>query len=151
MNINEIIEELKTFSDEDVIKFNKVFSDFYKPYKKKENEIKKKLKKQKEELQKAEAIKAGDKLCEIYGINAYPISIVHKSSDCPYNGWLYDYIRDDGIISDLFDNPAKGYTDEDMDSRELRPGRSLYRVYLKNTNGEIKDIDEDEIRTFMHG
>ena len=79
MNINEIIEELKTFSDEDVIKFNKVFSDFYKPYKKKENEIKKKLKKQKEELQKAEAIKAGDKLCEIYGINAYPISIVHKA------------------------------------------------------------------------
>ena len=52
MNINEIIEELKTFSDEDVIKFNKVFSDFYKPYKKKENEIKKKLKKQKEELKK---------------------------------------------------------------------------------------------------
>ena len=40
MNINEIIEELKTFSDEDIIKFNKVFSDFYKPYKKKENEIK---------------------------------------------------------------------------------------------------------------
>lgn len=77
MNINEIIKELKTFSDEDIIKFNKVFSDFYKPYKKKENEIKKKLKKQKEELQKAEAIKAGDKLCEIYGINAYPISIVH--------------------------------------------------------------------------
>ena len=35
MNINEIIEELKTFSDEDLIKFNKVFSDFYKPYKKK--------------------------------------------------------------------------------------------------------------------
>ena len=62
MNINEIIEELKTFSDEDVIKFNKVFSDFYKPYKKKENEIKKKLKKQKEELQKAEAIKAFAKL-----------------------------------------------------------------------------------------
>lgn len=86
MNINEIIEELKTFSDEDIIKFNKVFSDFYKPYKKKENEIKKKLKKQKEELQKTEAIKAGDKLCEIYGINAYPISIVHKAWDCPYNG-----------------------------------------------------------------
>lgn len=161
MNINEIIEELKTFSDEDLIKFNKVFSDFYKPYKKKEYE----------KLKKAEAIKAGDKLCEIYGINAYPISIVHKSSDYPYNGWLYDYIRDDGIISDLFDNPAKGYTDEDieniedtfyeyfdnfmydedMDSRELRPGRSLYRVYVKNTNGEIKDIDEDEIRTFMQG
>ena len=52
MNINEIIEELKTFSDEDVIKFNKVFSDFYKSYKKKENEMKKKLKKQKEELKK---------------------------------------------------------------------------------------------------
>lgn len=171
MNINEIIEELKTFSDEDVIKFNTVFSDFYKPYKKKENEIKKKLKKQKEELKKAEAIKAGDKLCEIYGINAYPISIVHKSSDCPYNGWLYDCIRDDGIISDLFDNPVKEYTnndienientfyeyfynfmfDEDKDSRELRPGRSLYRVYVKNTNGEIKDIDEDEIRIFMQG
>lgn len=151
MNINEIIEELKTFSDEDLIKFNKVFSDFYKPYKKKEYE----------KLKKAEAIKAGDKLCEIYGINAYPISIIHKSSDYPYNG----------IISDLFDNPAKGYTDEDieniedtfyeyfdnfmydedMDSRELRPGRSLYRVYVKNTNGEIKDIDEDEIRTFMQG
>ena len=112
-------------------------------------------------MKKAEAIKAGDKLCEIYGINAYPISIVHKSSDYPYNG----------IISDLFDNPAKGYTDEDieniedtfyeyfdnfmydedMDSRELRPGRSLYRVYVKNTNGEIKDIDENEIRTFMQG
>lgn len=151
MNINEIIEELKTFSDEDLIKFNKVFSDFYKPYKKKEYE----------KLKKAEAIKAGDKLCEIYGINAYPISIVHKSSDYPFNE----------IISDLFDNPAKGYTDEDieniedtfyeyfdnfmydedMDSRELRPGRSLYRVYVKNTNGEIKDIDEDEIRTFMQG
>ena len=41
--------------------------------------------------------------------------------------------------------------DEDKDSRELRPGRSLYRVYVKNTNGEIKDIDEDEIRTFMQG
>ena len=122
-------------------------------------------------MQKAEAIKAGDKLCEIYGINAYPISIIHKSSDCPYNGWLYDCIGDDGIISDLFDNPVKEYTDEDIeniedtfyeyfdnfmydedkDSRELRPGRSLYRVYVKNTNGEIKDIDEDEIRTFMQG
>lgn len=41
--------------------------------------------------------------------------------------------------------------DEDKDSRNLRPGRSLYRVYVKNTNGEIKDIDEDEIRTFMQG
>lgn len=171
MNINEIIEELKTFSDEDLIKFNKVFSNFYKPYKKKENEIKKKLKKQKEELQKAEAIKAGDKLCEIYGINAYPISIVHKAWDCPYNGWLDDCIGDDENIGDLFDNPNEGYTnndienientfyeyfynftfDEDKDSRELRPGRSLYRVYVKNTNGEIKDIDEDEIRTFMQG
>lgn len=45
----------------------------------------------------------------------------------------------------------KTFSDEDLDSRELRPGRSLYRVYLKNTNGEIKDIDEDEIRTFMQG
>lgn len=26
-----------------------------------------------------------------------------------------------------------------------------YRVYVKNTNDEIKDIDEDEIRTFMQG
>ena len=161
MNINEIIEELKTFSDEDLIKFNKVFSDFYKPYKKKEYE----------KLKKAEAIKAGDKLCEIYGINAYPISIVHKAWDCPYNGWLDDCIGDDENIGDLFDNPTEGYTnndienientfyeyfynftfDEDKDSRELRPGRSLYRVYVKNTNGEIKDIDEDEIRTFMQG
>lgn len=74
-------------------------------------------------------------------------------------------------IGDLFDNPTEGYTnndienientfyeyfynftfDEDKDSREFRPGRSLYRVYVKNTNGEIKDIDEDEIRTFMQG
>ena len=129
MNINEIIEELKTFSDEDVIKFNKVFSDFYKPYKKKENEMKKKLKKQKEELKKAEAIKAGDKLCEIYGINAYPISIVHKSSDCPYNGWLYDCIGDDGIISDLFDNPTEGYTNNDIENIE-----NTFYEYFYNAN-----------------
>lgn len=169
MNIQEILDEIKKLNDTDIIKFNKEFSTFYKPYKKKENEIKKLEKEKQDNLNLEHAKKIGDKICDIYGIKGFPFSNVNKAYDAPYS--VYDefgsYCMDiDGIeqhlkkltdeedkeLDKLWDDFCNNITSKQClkikdESDYLYPGDNVYMFYIKG--GKFERVTDDEVDDIM--
>lgn len=169
MNIEEILSEIKKLSDDDIVKFNKEFSTFYKPYKKKENEIKKQEKKRKDALMLEHVMEVGDKICELYEINGFPVSSVHKCYDAPYStygdcgGYLLDepdikeYIKEvdkntdkelDELFEEFYNNMSDNeYLDEKEEGNDLYPGDTIYNFYIKG--GTFKKVMDNEVENVM--
>lgn len=106
--IEEIIEEVKALSNEQLIEFNTKFKDVYKRVetnlKKAKNEAKKK--KEEEQLNKAHEIAV--KLCDLLKIKAIPYTGCTKAWDAPYE----PYVCEDDIICEEFCESLKGKYDE---------------------------------------
>lgn len=169
MNIQEILEEIKKLSDGDIVKFNKEFSTFYKPYKKKENEIKKQEKLKKEALKLVRTKEIGDKICELYEINGFPVSSVHKCYDAPYSTYedYGGYVLDDAniepyikqvdketdeelgkLFEDFYNNMSdKEYLDEKKEGRDLYPGDTIFNFYMKG--GTFKKVMDNEVESVI--
>lgn len=169
MNIQEILEEIKKLSENDIVKFNKEFSVFYKPYKKKENEIKKEEKKKEDALKLIRVKEIGDKICELYEINGFPVSSVYKCSDAPYStyedcgGYVLDdcniepYIKKvdketdkelDKLFEVFYNNMSdKEYLDEKKDGGDLYPGDTIFNFYMKG--GTFKKVMDNEVESVI--
>lgn len=169
MNIQEILGEIKKLSDDDIVKFNKEFSAFYKPFKKKEDEIKKEQKKKEDELKLVRVKEIGDKICELYEINGFPVSSVHKCYDAPYStyedygGYVLDdcniepYIKKvdeetdkelDKLFKDFYNNMSdKEYLNEKKEADDLYPGDTIFNFYMKG--GTFKKVMDNEVESII--
>lgn len=171
MNIQEIISEIKKLNEEEVIKFNTEFSKFYKPYKKKEAELKKIEKEKKEAEEYIKMKEAGDKICELYKVNGFPVSSVYKAYDAPYSTYEDEgtYVLTDANVADYFDDnnidkpvkdeldklfdiffdnmSEKHCLDEKKDGDDLYPGDTIYNFYMKG--GTFKKAMDNEIEDII--
>ena len=158
--MQEIIEQIKNMSEEDIIKFSKEFEIIFKPIKAKIDKQKADAKKAQEDEKLKKAFEAGDKVCEILGINGFPYTCKTKCWDSPYEPYIPDclwedvdsYYDEDNYPSKETWNAVSKYIEQfennipsswfytEKDAADCYPGHREYMFYIKG--GTTKYVDE---------
>lgn len=168
--LEKILEQIKQLPEDQIIEFNEKFKEFYKPIEqkaKKQNSAKKRKEaKEKEKI----AIKTGDNICELLGINGFPISSMQRLNYYPYTPevvedtlWekVTEVFDDNGIeIGDdiwcvveefkkkFHKNSPKYWYYGDNDLQFLGDYNSLYVFYIKGGNIE-DDVVEERFESYL--
>lgn len=170
--LKKILDQIKQLSEDQIIEFNEKFKEFYKPI---EQRVKKQnlAKKRKEAKEKEKiTIKAGDRICELLGINGFPISSMQRLSYYPYTPevvedtlWekVMEVFDDNGIKIDndiwcvveefkkkFHENSPKSWYYKESDLQFLGDYDNFYTFYIKG--GDFNwNIVEEEFESYLLG
>lgn len=169
--LEKILEQIKQLPEDQIIEFNEKFKEFYKPIEQRVKKQKSAKKKKEAEEKEKIAIKNGDKICELLGINGFPISSIQRLSYYPYTPeviedtlWekVTEVFDDNGIKIDndlwcvveefekkFHENSPKSWYYKESDLQFLDDSDNLYMFYIKG--GDVKEVVEEEFESYLLG
>lgn len=171
IRVDNIITQVKQLTEEELIVFNSLFNELYKPIKEKQKNKRKQEKELKEQEYLNKAYLLADKIFTKIQIKAIPVSYCGKAFDAPYNNYEgmfvgsdffetlieYEKYNDEELldyIADMIDEvctyiPSK-YSLSEKNANDLYPGQHYY-CFLTNKHEFIYGTDNDYIHIIENG